>query len=91
MKRKKYFGEEYAFEFIWQNADRDGIWRGDAIELAAEFRVTEDDAYCALGDLCDRCIIEKLYTGKYIIVNWRDRDDADSTRFQLFVNKHNEF
>jgi hypothetical protein len=41
MKRNKYFGEEYAFEFIWLNADREGIWRGDAAELAAEFEVSE--------------------------------------------------
>jgi hypothetical protein len=78
VKRKKYFGEEYAFEFIWQNADRDGIWHGDAASLAAEFDVTEDDAHSALSDLCDRRIMEKLYTGKYIIVNWRERNDLDS-------------
>jgi hypothetical protein len=47
--------------------------------LGAEFDVTEDDAHSALSDLCDRHIIEKLYTGKYIIVNWREKDDLDST------------
>jgi hypothetical protein len=78
VKRKKYFGEELAFEFIWQNADQDGIWNGDAVELAVEFDATEDDANSILSDLCDRRIIEKLYTGKYIIVNWRERDDIDS-------------
>ena len=83
MKRKKYFGKEYAFEFIWLNADRDGIWNGDAARLAAEFDVTEDDAHSALSDLCDRRIIEKLYTGKYIILNWRDRDDGDPTRHSI--------
>lgn len=83
MKRKKYFDEERAFEVIWQNADHDGIWHGDASTLAAEFDVTEDDAHSALSNLCDRRIIEKLYTGKYIIVNWRDRDDADSTRHSI--------
>jgi hypothetical protein len=73
VKRKKYFDEERAFEFIWQNADRDGIWHGDAIELAAEFDVSEDTANSVLSDLCDGRKIEKLYTGKYIIVNWRER------------------
>jgi hypothetical protein len=77
VKRKKYFDSERAFESIWQNADRDGIWHGDAISLATEFEVTEDDAHSALSDLCDRRIIEKLYMGKYIIVNWRERDDPD--------------
>lgn len=83
MKRKKHFDWEQAFHFIWQNADRDGIWHGDAASLRAEFGVTEDDAHSALSDLCDRRIIEKLYTGKYIIVNWRDRDDGDSTRHSI--------
>jgi hypothetical protein len=83
VKRKKYFDEERAFEFIWQNADRDGIWHGDAIELAAEFDVSEDTADSVLSDLCDGRKIEKLYTGKYIIVSWRDRDDADSTRHSI--------
>ena len=35
--RKKYFGEEHAFRFIWDNADQDGIWKGDAASLAREF------------------------------------------------------
>ena len=83
MKRKKYFDEERAFEFIWQNADHDGNWHGDAATLVVEFDVTEDDAHSALSDLSDRRIIEKLYTGKYIILNWLDRDDADSTRHSI--------
>jgi hypothetical protein len=78
VKRKKYFGEEYAFEFIWQNADRDGIWHGGAASLAAEFDVTEDDAHSALSDLSDRRMIQKVYKQTYIIVNWRERDDLDS-------------
>ena len=80
MKRKKYFDEERAFEFIWQNTDRDGIWHGDASTLAAEFDVSEDAGVEVLDQLRARRLIEKLYTGKYIIVNWRDRDDGDSTR-----------
>jgi predicted transcriptional regulator of viral defense system len=83
VKRKKYFHSEGAFESIWQSANHDGIWNGDATSLAAEFGVTEDDAHSALSDLCDRRIIEKLYTGKYIIVNLRERDDADSTRHSI--------
>ena len=83
MKRKKYFDEERAFEFIWQNADRDGIWHGDAASLSAEFDVSKEAAQEALDDLSARRLIEKLYTGKYIIANWRDRDDADSTRHSI--------
>ena len=44
MKRKRYFDWEQAFHFIWRGADQDGIWHGDAIELAAEFDVSEDTA-----------------------------------------------
>jgi len=83
VKRRKYFDEEQAFEYIWQNADRDGIWYGDAIELAAEFDVSEDAAEEVLDELRTRRLIEKLYTGKYITVNWRDRDDGDSTRHSI--------
>jgi hypothetical protein len=75
VKRKKYFGWEQAFHFIWQGADQDGIWHGDAASLAAEFDATEDDAYSVLSDLRDGRKIEKLYTGKYIIVNWPEKDD----------------
>ena len=44
MKRKRYFDWEQAFHFIWQGADDDGIWNGDASTLAAEFDVSEDAA-----------------------------------------------
>jgi hypothetical protein len=80
VKRKKYFDEERAFEFIWQNADRDGIWRGDAVDLAVEFEVSEDAAETVLGELRARRLIEKLYTGAFFISKWRGRDDVDSTR-----------
>ena len=46
MKRKKYFDEERAFEFIWQNADRDGIWHGDAIQFGG--RIRRIRRYCRL-------------------------------------------
>jgi hypothetical protein len=76
MRRKKYFGEEYVFELIWQNADHDGIWHGDAASLAAEFDVTEDDAHSALSQLCDRRIIQRVYKETYIIVNWHETESA---------------
>ena len=77
MKRNKYFGERYAFEFIWQNADRDGIWHGDAASLGAEFEISEEAAEAVLDELRTRRLIEKLYTGKYIIVSWRERVEID--------------
>jgi hypothetical protein len=80
VRRKKYLDWEQAFHFIWENVDRDGIWHGDAASLGAEFEISEEVAESVLDELRTRRLIEKLYTGKYIIVNWRDRDDADSTR-----------
>ncbi len=77
MRRKKYFDGEEAFRFIWENADRDGIWRGDAASLAAEFDVSEDEAHSVLSELCDRRLIERVYLQTYVIVNWRERDDSD--------------
>jgi hypothetical protein len=71
VKRKKYFDEERAFEYIWQNADRDGIWYGDAIELAAEFEILEDAAEAILDELRARRFLEKLYTGAFFISKWR--------------------
>jgi hypothetical protein len=61
--RKKYFCEESAFEHIWNNADRDGLWAGDAATLAAKFHVAEDEAHDTLGELCDRGLIEELLPG----------------------------
>jgi hypothetical protein len=73
--RKKYFGEEGVFERIWNDADRDGIWEGDAQTLAQEFSVPEDEAYATLSELCDRGLIQKLEPAKFIIVQWCERDD----------------
>jgi hypothetical protein len=73
--KKRYFGWEYVFEFIWNDADEDGIWTGDATTLAAAFHVTEDEAHDTLSELCDRGLIEKLLPGKFAIVKWRERDD----------------
>jgi hypothetical protein len=75
MRRKKYFDWEEAFRFIWENADRDGIWHGDATSLAAEFDVSEDEAHSVLSELSDRRLIERVYLRTYVIANWRERDD----------------
>ena len=82
MKRQKYFDDERAFEFIWQNADREGIWHGDAASLAAEFDVSEDIAHSTLVELCARRLIEKLYTETFIISKWREKDDPNEKRFE---------
>jgi hypothetical protein len=73
--RKTYFGDESAFEHIWNNADRDGLWNGDATTLAAEFGVTENEAHEVLGELCDQNRIQRVGTRDYIIVTWRERDE----------------
>jgi hypothetical protein len=73
MRRKKYFDWEEACRFIWQNADRDGIWHGDAVSLAKEFDASADDAESVLDELCGRRLIEKLYTGNYFLSKWREK------------------
>jgi hypothetical protein len=73
--RRKYFGEEYVFEFIWQHADRDGLWGGDAETLAAKFNVTKDAAYDALTEICDRDRMQRVGRATYIITRWRERDE----------------
>jgi hypothetical protein len=74
---KKYFNSESAFEFIWLNADREGIWHGDAANLATEFEVSEDAAEDVLDELRGKRLIEKLYTETFIISNWRDKDEPE--------------
>jgi hypothetical protein len=76
VKRKKYFDAERAFQFIWENADSSGLWCGDAVTLAAEFDVSEDIAESILEELCDRRLIEKLYTRTYFISKWREKDES---------------
>lgn len=76
MKRKKYFDWESAFDSIWLNADRDGIWYGDAASLAKEFDASEDDAESVLDELRDRCLIERLDAGAYFLSKWREKDDS---------------
>jgi hypothetical protein len=75
MGKKKYCDQETVFQHIWNTADRDGLWDGDAATIAAAFAVTEDAAYDTLNELFDRGLIEKLIPGKFAIVNWRERDD----------------
>ena len=75
--RQRYCDQESVFAHIWDNADADGLWSGDDTTLAEEFHVSEDEAHCALGDLADRGLIEKVYANKYAIVKWPERDHAD--------------
>jgi hypothetical protein len=74
MKRGKHFTDEAAFEYIWQSAARDGIWDGDASDLAAEFHVSEDAADEMLYELRNKRLIDKLTDQSYLVVNWRERD-----------------
>jgi hypothetical protein len=76
MRRKKYFDWEEAFHSIWENADRDGIWHGDAASLAAEFEVSDEAAQTVLDELRERRLVEKLYTRTYFISKWREREDT---------------
>jgi hypothetical protein len=71
--RRKYFDGEEAFRFIWENADRDGIWHGDAASLAAEFDASEDDAESVLDELRDKRLIEKLSTGSFYLSKRQER------------------
>jgi hypothetical protein len=75
IRRKKYFDWEEAFRFIWENADSDGIWHGDAVTLAEEFDASEDQAESVLDELRGRRLIEKLYTGSFYLSKWREKDD----------------
>jgi hypothetical protein len=68
--KKKYCDQESVFEFVWQNADADGIWNGNAETLATEFGVSEDEAYTALSDLCDKDFIQRVGRRDFIIVRW---------------------
>jgi hypothetical protein len=75
-RRTRYFGWEYVFEHICQHCDCDGIWSGDGATVAAEFSVTEDEAHEVLVELCDRGLIESVFSGTYAITEWRDRDES---------------
>jgi hypothetical protein len=71
----RYFDAERAFERIWQDADTDGLWQGDAATLAQDFGVSEDAAYSVIRELCDRRLIELVGERCYAIVNWREREE----------------
>jgi hypothetical protein len=71
--RRKYFGSEQVFEFIWNNADEDGLWAGDTTTLAAEFHVAEDESYAALGELCGRNRIQRTGAVTCTITKWPER------------------
>jgi hypothetical protein len=73
--KRKYFGWEQVFEFIWQHCDRDGLWNGDAATVAQAFGATEDESYAVLSLLTDRGLIENVFPGTCAITNWRERDD----------------
>jgi hypothetical protein len=73
MRRTKYFDWEQAFHFIWENADRDGIWRGDAVSLAEEFDASEDDAESVLDELRDRRLIERLCAESFYLSKRREK------------------
>jgi hypothetical protein len=81
--RKKYFVWEYVFEFVWKNADRDGLWVGDASTIGVEFGVSADEAYDALSELCDRGHVERLVPGTYAITKWRERDEPAEDELAL--------
>jgi len=72
MRRKKYFNWEEAFRFIWENADRDGIWHGDPASLAEEFDAIEDEAESVMDELRGRRLIERVDAGTYFLSKWRE-------------------
>jgi hypothetical protein len=75
--RKKYFGFEQAFEYIWNGADGDGIWNGSDSTLSEEFHVPEEESHEMLAELSDRGLIQKLAPAKFIVVRWQERDEPD--------------
>ena len=73
--RKKYFGEECVFEFVWDEADADGIWNGDAACIALEFGVSEDEAHSTLETLCEDNHIQRIGTAQYILTRWHESEE----------------
>jgi hypothetical protein len=82
VKRRKYFDWEQAFHFIFENADRDGIWLGDATSLGEEFDVSEETAGEVLDELRGRRLIERLDTGTYFLSKWREKDDLGDGQYR---------
>ena len=67
--------EEVVFGFIWEHADREGMWAGDSATVAEEFCVSDDQAHAVLSELCDRDRIQRIGEKTYIITRWPERDD----------------
>jgi hypothetical protein len=74
--KKKCFREEEVFGFVWEHADREGMWNGDSATVAEEFAVSDDEAYAVLSELCDRDRIQRIGQKTYIITRWREGDEA---------------
>jgi DNA-binding IscR family transcriptional regulator len=74
MRRNKYFDWEQALHFVWQNVDDDGIWHGNAENLAEEFEVSEDSAEEVLRELRTKRLVERLSAGTYFLSKWEERD-----------------
>jgi hypothetical protein len=74
--RKKCFDEEAVFAHLWNNADPDGLWDGDATTLAAAFEVPEREADDILGKLCDRGLIQPVGTETYVITRWPEKNES---------------
>ena len=74
--RKRYFGWEQAFHYLWNNADDDGIWHGDAATLAQDFCVSENEAHSGLNELCERRLIERIDQRAYAMTNWPEEDES---------------
>jgi hypothetical protein len=72
---KRYCDEESVFAYIWRNADEDGLWDGDALAVVAEFDVSEDEAYDALSELCDRNRLQRIGEAKHIVTRWPEREE----------------
>ena len=72
--KKRYFSEECVFAHIWNDADPDGLWDGDACTIADHFRVSEEEAQAALSALCDRDFIQRVGRRDYVITRWPDRE-----------------
>ena len=73
--RKKHFGDESVFAFVWDAADADGMWEGDDSAIAAEFGVTEGEACDMISQLTDRNLMQRIGDAKYIITRWREHDE----------------
>ena len=74
---KKYFDWQQAFHYIWNNADHDGIWNGNAATLADEFSVCENEAHFGLSELCHRRLIELVDERTYAVTKWPESHQHD--------------